>query len=89
MKHLEKRLKLEFIKVLVCPNMDDEIFPFLHHVPYSLTGMAIRAGEFSSGGIKLEIFLLKNHLAQRKFLNFENWTMRSLRVLKTLNFASY
>ena len=38
MKHLEKRLKLEFIKVLVCPNMDDEIFPFLHHVPYSLTG---------------------------------------------------
>ena len=38
MKHLEKRLKLEFIKVLVCPNMDDEILPFLHHVPYSLTG---------------------------------------------------
>merc|ERR1712020_238373 len=28
MKHLEKRLKLEFIKVLVCPNMDDEILPF-------------------------------------------------------------
>ena len=49
MKHLEKRLKLEFIKVLVCPNMDDEIFPFLHHVPYSLTGMAIRVVEFSSG----------------------------------------
>jgi len=38
MKHLEKRLKLEFIKVLVCPNMDDEVLPFLHHVPYSLTG---------------------------------------------------
>ena len=52
MKHLEKRLKLEFIKVLVCPNMDDEIFPFLHHVPYSLTGMAIRVVEFSSGGYK-------------------------------------
>ena len=53
MKHLEKRLKLEFIKVLVCPNMDDEIFPFLHHVPYSLTGMAIRVVEFSSGGYKI------------------------------------
>ena len=51
MKHLEKRLKLEFIKVLVCPNMDDEIFPFLHHVPYSLTGMAIRVVEFSSEGV--------------------------------------
>ena len=37
MKHLEKRLKIEFIKVLVCPNMDDEVLPFLHHVPYSLT----------------------------------------------------
>lgn len=38
MKHLEKRLKVEFIKVLVCPNMDDEVLPFLHHVPYSLNG---------------------------------------------------
>ena len=37
MKHLEKRLKVEFMKVLVCPNTDDLVLPFLHHVPYSLT----------------------------------------------------
>ena len=37
MKHLESRLKIEFVKVLVCPNMDDEVLPFLHHIPYSLT----------------------------------------------------
>ena len=38
MKHLVRRLEVEFIKVLVCPNMDDEVLPFLHHVPYALTG---------------------------------------------------
>ena len=38
MKHLVRRLEIEFIKVLVCPNMDDQLFPFLHHVPYALTG---------------------------------------------------
>merc|ERR1712141_976967 len=37
MKHLEKRLKVEFMKVLVCPNTDDLVLPFLHHVPHSLT----------------------------------------------------
>ena len=29
---------------------------------------------FQAGGIKLERFLPKNQHAQRKFLNFENWT---------------
>ena len=38
MKHLVRKLEVEFIKVLVCPNMDDEVLPFLHHVPYALTG---------------------------------------------------
>jgi hypothetical protein len=36
MKHLEKRLKLEFMKVLVYPNLDDEVLPFMDHVVYSL-----------------------------------------------------
>jgi hypothetical protein len=35
-RHLEKRLKQEFLKVLVYPNLDDEILPFLDHVSYSL-----------------------------------------------------
>lgn len=37
MKHLEKRLKLEFMKVLVYPNLDDEVLPFMDHVVYALT----------------------------------------------------
>ena len=37
MKLLEKRLKQEFMKVLVFPNMDDEVIPFMNHVPYSIT----------------------------------------------------
>lgn len=36
MKHLEKRLKVEFMKVLVYPNLDDEFLPFMDHVIYSL-----------------------------------------------------
>ena len=35
--------------------------------------MAIRVVEFSSGGTKLEIFLLKNQHTQGKLLNFEFW----------------
>ena len=31
-------------------------------------------GVFKQGGTKLERFLPKNQHAQRKFLNFENWT---------------
>ena len=38
-------------------------------IHYSSTGCQV----FSSGGIKLERFLLKNQHTQRKFLNFENW----------------
>ncbi len=37
MRQLEKRLKQEFMKVLVYPNMDDEVLPFLQHVNYSVT----------------------------------------------------
>ena len=37
--------------------------------------MAIRFVEFSSGGIKLERFSPKNQQTQRRFLNFENWTI--------------
>ena len=36
--------------------------------------MAIQVVEFSSRGTKLVIFLHKNQHAQRKLLNFENWT---------------
>ena len=35
--------------------------------------MAMRVVEFSSGGTKLERFLLKNQDTRRKLLNFENW----------------
>ena len=35
--------------------------------------MVVWVVEFSSGGIKLEIFLPKNQPAQRKSLNYENW----------------
>lgn len=36
MRQLEKRLKQEFMKVLVYPNMDDEVLAFMDHVPYAL-----------------------------------------------------
>ena len=36
MRQLEKKLKLEFMKVLVYPNMDDEVLPFLDHVAYAV-----------------------------------------------------
>ena len=36
MRQMEKRLKQEFMKVLVYPNLDDEIIPLLSHGPYSL-----------------------------------------------------
>eukprot|EP00095_Tigriopus_kingsejongensis_P001879 snap_masked-scaffold70_size417918-processed-gene-2.2 protein:Tk01879 transcript:snap_masked-scaffold70_size417918-processed-gene-2.2-mRNA-1 annotation:"testis-expressed sequence 2 protein isoform x1" len=36
MRQLENRLKQEFMKVLVHPNLDDEVLPFLDHVEYSL-----------------------------------------------------
>eukprot|EP00096_Caligus_rogercresseyi_P011577 TRINITY_DN4583_c0_g1_i2.p1 TRINITY_DN4583_c0_g1~~TRINITY_DN4583_c0_g1_i2.p1 ORF type:complete len:947 (+),score=280.63 TRINITY_DN4583_c0_g1_i2:129-2969(+) len=36
MRLLEKRLKQEFMKVLVYPNMDDEVLSFMDHVPYSI-----------------------------------------------------
>lgn len=35
-RQLENRLKQEFMKVLVYPNLDDEVLPFLDHVDYSL-----------------------------------------------------
>lgn len=35
MRHLVKRLKMEFMKVLVYPNMDDEVLPFMNHVKYT------------------------------------------------------
>ena len=44
MKHLEKRLKLEIMKVLVYPNLDDEVLPFLNHIQYSLGGNGEAAG---------------------------------------------
>jgi len=37
MKQMEKRLKQEFMKVLVYPNMDDEVLPFLNHVVYGIS----------------------------------------------------
>ena len=37
--------------------------------PYGNTG----CGVFKRGGTKLERFLPKNQLTQRKLLNFENW----------------
>ena len=41
----------------------------------TLHTMAIRVVEFSNGDTKLERFLHKNQHTQRKFLNFENWTI--------------
>ena len=35
--------------------------------------MAIRVVEFSSGGYKINRFLLMNQRTQRKLLNFDNW----------------
>ena len=41
----------------------------------SMLNMAVRVVEFSnSKGIRIERFLPKNQHAQRKLLNFENWT---------------
>ena len=51
-------------------------FPFPHTFFLNLKNFTImveRVVEFSSGGIKLEIFLPKNQHTQRKLLNFENW----------------
>ena len=51
MQHLVKRLKQEIMKVLVYPNLDDEVLPFLNHIQYSLGGAA--AGQDSPTKSKL------------------------------------
>ena len=36
MRRLEDRLKEEFVKVLVYPNLDDIVLPGMDHVPYQI-----------------------------------------------------
>ena len=36
MRHLENRLKQEFMKVLVYPNLDDLVLPGMDHVAYEI-----------------------------------------------------
>ena len=48
MRQLEKRLKQEFMKVLVYPNMDDEVLAFMDHVPYALLPGASSAANSSA-----------------------------------------
>ena len=43
--------------------------------------MAIGVAEFSREGYKIRRFLHKNQHAQRKFLNFENWTSEEPQLL--------
>ena len=50
MKHLEKRLKLEFMKVLVFPNLDDEVLPFLNHIPYSFGSVSSQGSPRKESG---------------------------------------
>ena len=47
----------------------DTQLPITQHRRYGNTGLS----SFQLGGIKLERFLPKNQLTQRKFLNFEFW----------------
>ena len=53
MKHLVKRLKQEFVKVLVYPNLDDIDIPFMDHISYSMGGSVHSSPTNSSHG-KLE-----------------------------------
>ena len=48
--------------------------------------MAMQVVEFSNGegGTKLERFLPKNQLTQRKLLNFENWIGAGLRSFQKI-----
>ena len=39
--HLEKRLKMEFMKMLVYPNSSDEVFPFLNHIDYTFDTLSL------------------------------------------------
>ena len=38
MTHFVRRLKQEIMKVLVFPNLDDEVLPFMDHISYSVWG---------------------------------------------------
>ena len=40
MRRLEERLKEEFVKVLVYPNLDDIVLPGMVHVPYHINEAA-------------------------------------------------
>ena len=51
--------------------------------------MVVRVVEFSSGGTKLERFLLKNQHTQRKLLNFENSSDFKIDVIKNVNNKIY
>ena len=45
-----RRLKQEFIKVLVYPNLDDLDIPFMDHISYSMGGTGNNSPMSSSGG---------------------------------------
>ena len=50
MTHLVRRLKQEFMKVLVFPNLDDIDIPFMDHISYSMGGSANNSPTHSSSG---------------------------------------
>ena len=59
---------------------------FVKYATATVYSMAVRAVEFSDGGIKLERFLPKNEHTQRKLLNFENWISGGLRSFQNQSF---
>ena len=50
MRQIVRRLKQEFIKVLVFPNLDDLDIPFMDHISYSMGGTGHNSPMSASGG---------------------------------------
>ena len=55
MRHLIRKLKQEFFKVLVYPNLDDLDIPFMDHISYSMFGTGNNSPTSPSGGEKLDV----------------------------------
>ena len=63
MRQIVRRLKQEFIKVLVFPNLDDLDIPFMDHISYSMGGTGHNSPMSSSGG-KTEVLGGENNASE-------------------------
>ena len=60
MRHIVRRLKQEFVKVLVYPNLDDLDIPFMDHISYAMGG-TVNNSPVSPFGGNMETANLENN----------------------------